>query len=67
MYDNPLENFFGNFEDIATTFSLFRGKCQRDADDSAEHTVGKLKVRTCVVPLTFGEQNKFDVVANSNL
>lgn len=44
VYDNPLETYFGNFEDIATMYPLFRGKGQRNAN-STERIVGRLKVR----------------------
>lgn len=57
VYGNPLETFFGNFEDIATAYPLFRGKGQRDDDDIAEQTVGKLKgaIKVCPFPIDGSE------------
>ena len=49
VYDGNLEDYFGNFEDIATTFPLYRGKGQRDDTDAPGQAVGKFKVRDIVL------------------
>ena len=45
VYDGNLEDYFGNFEDLATTFPLYRGKGQRDDTDAPGQAVGRFKVR----------------------
>ena len=45
MYDSELEDYFGNFEDIATTLPLFRGKGLRDDLDAPGQAIGRFKVR----------------------
>ena len=44
VYNNPLEDYFDNFEDIATTMVLYRGKGSREEGETEGQVIGKLKV-----------------------
>ena len=44
IYPNDLEESFNNFEDLAQTFRLYRGKGSRDPDELEGESVGLLKV-----------------------
>ena len=44
VYDNSLETFFDNFEDLVTTFPLFLGKGDHSREETTMDDVGKLKV-----------------------
>jgi hypothetical protein len=52
VYDSELEDYFGNFEDIATTLPLFRGKGLRDDLDAPGQAIGRFKgaVKICPFP-----------------
>lgn len=45
IYKNELEESFNNFEDLAQTFHLYRGKGSRDPDELEGQSIGLFKVR----------------------
>jgi hypothetical protein len=50
VYENPLEKFFDNFEDLVSTFPLFHGKGGHGSEDDSADTVGKLKGSVKICP-----------------
>lgn len=44
IYSRELEESFNNFEDLAQTFHLFRGKGGRDPDELEGQSIGLFKV-----------------------